>query len=107
MNTEHETQESLWKVEFSSKAEKQKGTLPERIDDILSMLVMEIKTEGPVQPEWLNYSKLAGTKDVHHCHLNAGKPRYVAVWKVINRTVRIVEFKFVGTHGKVRYNKIK
>jgi len=42
--------------------------------------------EGPVQPEWHHYGKPAGKKrEYHHCHLNKGKPRYVAVWVVENR----------------------
>ncbi|MDR2054352.1 MAG: cytotoxic translational repressor of toxin-antitoxin stability system [Desulfovibrio sp.] len=107
MNAEQETQDTGWKVEFSSQAKKQKDNLPGKIDDILSALVTEIRVEGPVQTEWHHYGKLAGADDVHHCHLNKGKPRYVAVWKVMNRTVRLVEIKYVGTHEKVRYNKFK
>jgi hypothetical protein len=106
-NTEQE--ETTWKVDFSSKAKKQREELPAKIDDILSTLVMEIMTEGPVQAEWHHYGKLSGKKEkdeIHHCHLNKGKPRYVAVWKVMPQSVRLVEIKYAGTHEKVRYNKI-
>ena len=47
MNITQEQQNTGWKVEFSSRAKKQKATLPEKIDDVLSMLVMEIKKKVP------------------------------------------------------------
>jgi plasmid maintenance system killer protein len=97
--------ESLWKVGFTAVAAKQREKLPKVIAAKLLMLAAEMREEGPVQPEWHHYGKLAGKRDTHHCHLNKGKPRYVAVWEVIDRTVRIITIRYAGTHEKVNYDK--
>jgi hypothetical protein len=68
----------------------------------------ELELEGPAQPEWHHYGKLMGKKrEYHHCHLNKGKPRYVAVWVVENHEKMILEICFVGTHEKVNYKQFK
>jgi DNA repair protein RadC len=65
-------------VEISGKAQKQKGKLPEDLADALLALWTELKLEGPVQPEWPHFGKLKGRKNEYHCHLNKGRPAYVA-----------------------------
>jgi len=40
--------------------------------------------------------------EVYHCHLNKGRPTYVAVWRVEAHTV-IVEVIYVGTHENAPY----
>ena len=103
-----QTQDIVWTVGFSAKAGKQRTKLPANIDDRLAILVKELAVEGPVQPEWKNYGKLAGKKgEYHHCHLNAGRPTYVVVWQVINRHVRVMEVRYVGTHEGVNYDGFK
>lgn len=97
-----------WQVDFTRKAEKQALALPQAIYDTLGVLKREIEYEGPVQAEWHHYGVLKGKKgEYHHCHLNKGKPRYVAVWEVIKNTVRLVEIRFVGTHEAVNYKQFK
>ena len=105
---EAEERETPWKVYLTSKAEKQANNLPEAINDILFFLKGELEQEGPVQPEWHHYGKLAGKRrEYHHCHLNKGKPRYVAVWVVENREKMILEICFAGTHEKANYRQFK
>ena len=96
-----------WSVKFTGRAKKQKEKLPERFQDTLEFLVADIETHGPVVPAWPNYGKLKGKPDYHHCHLNKGKPRYVAVWKVTNNAIQLVEVRYVGTHEKADYRKIR
>ncbi len=90
-----------WFVTYSRQAEKQRSKLPERIRVILNALILEIMTYGPVRGTWLNYSKLDGNR--HHCHLKKGQPTYVAVWQVTDKTVKLVEVQYVGTHEKAPY----
>jgi hypothetical protein len=90
-----------WIVTYSRKAEKQRAKLPERIKSVLDALVVEIMMLGPVRGTWINYSKLEGT--THHCHLKTGQPTYVAVWKVMDKTIKLVEVQYVGTHEKAPY----
>jgi mRNA-degrading endonuclease RelE of RelBE toxin-antitoxin system len=97
--------DAIWSVGFSAKAGKQKEKLPAKIDDRLALLVRELIAEGPAQPEWKHYGRLTGKKgEYHHCHLNAGRPTYVVVWQVLDRQVRIMDVRYVGTHESVNYN---
>ncbi|WP_237707634.1 hypothetical protein [Desulfocurvibacter africanus] len=41
--------------------------------------------------------------EVYHCHLNKGRPTYVAVWQVLDKVVCLVEVTYVGTHEKAPY----
>ena len=90
-----------WVVTYSRQAEKQRSKLPERIKSVLDALILEIMALGPVRGTWSNYSKL--DTDRHHCHLKKGQPTYVAVWQVTDRTIKLVEVKYVGTHEKAPY----
>jgi mRNA-degrading endonuclease RelE of RelBE toxin-antitoxin system len=99
-------EETPWKVRFSSYAEKQKGRLPARIQARLLVLVTELKLEGPIQPEWAHFGKLAGSKnkEVYHCHLNSGRPTYVVIWEITNREAQIMKIVYDGTHEKADYS---
>ena len=90
-----------WTVTYSRKAKKQQADLPERVKGILDALILEIQTFGPVRGAWSNYSKLGN--DRHHCHLKKGQPTYVAVWQVTDRTIKLVEIIYVGTHERASY----
>ena len=96
-----------WEVAFSKKADKQAQKLPKDMRDRLSALTTDLTYNGPVQTGWRNYGLIVGAEDVHHCHLNSGRPRYVVVWKVMNWEIRIIEIRFVGPHGSVNYSLFK
>ena len=95
-----------WTVLFSGKARKQKTKLPTSIIASLALLESELKLVGPVVSHWPHYGKIAGKKNMHHCHLNKGKPCYVAVWKVIDDIVDVLEMRYVGTHENANYRRI-
>ena len=97
----------LWKVSFSAKAEKQAGKLPAEMRARLYALKLDIEHKGPEQKSWRNYGLIVGAKDVHHCHLNSGRPRYVAVWKVLDREIYVIEIQYAGPHGSVNYGLFK
>ncbi len=93
-----------WTVGITGKACKQRDKLPEEIADALLALWTELRLEGPVQPEWPHYGKLKGRKaEEYHCHLNKGRPTYVAVWKVLDKQIRLMEINYVGTHENAPY----
>lgn len=104
---ENAQDDALWKVDFSGKAEKQLRKMPTEIRDRAYALKLDMEYNGPERTSWRNYSLIVGGKDVHHCHLNSGRPRYVAVWKVIDREVRIIEIRYTGPHGSVDYSRFK
>lgn len=95
-----------WTIKFSAGVRKQKDKMPLDMVERFYILVRELEQEGPVQPEWHHYGKLSGKKDVHHCHLNKGKPRYVVVWKVEDRQVNIMEILYAGTHENADYRHL-
>ena len=96
-----------WKIEFTAKARKQVAKLSTQARDALRLLVLDLESRGPNPgSEWLNYSKLKGTKkqvDFRHCHLIKGKPTYVCCWAVIDKKSRVIEVYYVGTHEKAPY----
>jgi mRNA-degrading endonuclease RelE of RelBE toxin-antitoxin system len=94
-----------WTVSFNSRAKKQKEKLPVNIQAKLLVLVTELRMEGPVQREWKHFGKLEGSskKEVYHCHLNSGRPTYVVIWEVKDRTARIMNIVYDGTHEKADY----
>ena len=96
----------LWLVKFTGKARKQKQKLPKAISSVLDLLWGELEREGPERRNWPNYGLIVGKKDIHHCHLNKGRPRYVAVWKVADKNVRVMEIRYVGTHENADYRRI-
>lgn len=101
--------EKNWQVDFCKRADKQKEKLPENIREALDLLRWELETDGPVRNNWPNYGKIKGTKkniDMHHCHLNKGRPCYVVVWVVVDKEVQILEVRHVGTHEKTDYRRI-
>lgn len=98
----------IWMVYLTRKAAKQVVKLPREIFDTLAILRAELEVEGPVQPEWRNYGKLKGKKgEYYHCHLNSGQPRYVAVWEVEDKAVKLIAIVFAGTHESVNYGLFK
>lgn len=93
-----------WTVTLTARAKKQRDKLAEDMASMLAALIGELAWEGPTQPEWHHYGKLHGKKkETHHCHLNKGKPRYVAVWEVTDRQVKLIEVKYAGTHENAPY----
>ena len=90
-----------WKVSFTKKAAKQYSKLHNAVKSSIDLLAMEITLKGPVRGNWSNYSKLS--KTTHHCHLKRGNPTYVACWEVIDRTAKLVEVYYVGSHEKAPY----
>jgi hypothetical protein len=97
-----------WTVNFSGKAEKQKGKMPGHIQDSLQALRTTLEWEGPEAKKWPHYGILGGTKkneDYRHCHLNKNKPTYVAIWKIIDLEECILEIRYVGTHENADYRR--
>lgn len=90
-----------WIITYSRKAAKLREKMPERVKVMLDALIIDIRATGPVRGDWPNYSKLTGS--LHHCHLKKGRPTYVAVWRVEDDEVYLVEITYVGTHEKAPY----
>ena len=90
-----------WIVELGRKVVKQMAKLSRPARQALVALMYDIETRGPVRGDWPNYGKLDEGR--HHCHIKKGKPTIVAVWKVCDKKIRLVEVTYVGTHEKAPY----
>ena len=91
-----------WTVSFSSKADKQKEKLPEKIRLLADALAKEIAEAGPIRKNWKSFGPLS-EKNTYHCHLKDGRPTYVACWKVEDKKIKIVEVYYAGTHENAPY----
>lgn len=98
--------ESKWTIEASSRVIKQVRALPPAIQKLFDLLTSELQTEGPIQPEWHHFGKLQGKDHIYHCHLNKGKPRYVAVWEVRDTRVLLMSIRYAGTHENADYKHL-
>ncbi len=98
--------EKYWQVSVTGKARRQKDKLPSEIGEALYLLTWELRALGPERTNWPHYGRIVGKQDMYHCHLNKGRPRYVAVWKVTDKTVKLMEIRYVGTHENADYRRI-
>lgn len=60
--------EVKYAVKVAKSAKKGIESAPAKIQDSFALLTEDLKTSGPVQAAWANYSKLG--KDKYHCHLS-------------------------------------
>lgn len=99
-----------WSVIIPKKVRKQVDKLPPAIYETFYLLVAALKTDGPEAKGWHHFGRLVTSKrepDMYHCHLNKGAPRYVAVWRVEDQTVEMMEMRYVGTHEGADYKRIR
>jgi mRNA-degrading endonuclease YafQ of YafQ-DinJ toxin-antitoxin module len=94
----------MWSVGITSRAAKGKDSLPPEILINFTTLFALLERIGPAQPKWPHYGKLSGQKkEMHHCHLNKGRPTWVVIWTVLDKQKKIMEINYVGTHENAPY----
>ena len=87
----------MWSVTIRKKAVKNLDKLPKNVRQLLFLLLEDLKNAGPVQPTWMNYSKLGDGN--YHCHLNY---RYVACWTA-NKGMITIEVYYAGSRENAPY----
>lgn len=96
-----------WQVQIKSKVAKSlknRQRIPMEVESATIALVTELEASGPVV-DWPNYGKLKNqgkSVDRRHCHLQKGKPTWVACWEVDAKN-KLIEVYYVGTHEKAPY----
>ena len=93
-----------WGVFLTANVRKRLKRLPRSIDEAFQLLLAEKGLSGPVQADWPNYGKLR--EDCYHCHLQRGRPTYVAAWRVLSKKEMVIEVTYVGSHEKARYGRL-
>ena len=91
----------MWYVSVIGQAKKAKKNLPSKTHNTFTLLLFELEA-GPIKTNWPNFSDLKGMKGHYHCHIEKGRPTYVACWTV-DKTTRTIEVYYAGTHEKAPY----
>lgn len=84
-------------VVMPKKLDKIIRLMPEKAQDVLHNLILDIKKSGPVQPKYHNYCKLSA--NTYHCHLLY---KWVAVWRC-EKNKLIVEVEYVSSRENAPY----
>ncbi len=90
-----------WKVTVTGQAKKFDKNLSKEALKSFASLIKELRNLGPYRFEWPNYTKMNG-RDDYHCHIEKGRPTYVACW-AINKKDKVIEVYYAGTHEKAPY----
>jgi hypothetical protein len=96
-----------WQVKIKPKVAKDlknRRKIPIHVESATIALLAELEALGPAV-SWPNYGKLQNQGkriDRRHCHLQKGRPTWVACWEVDTKNKKI-EAYYVGTHEKTPY----
>lgn len=97
-----------WELSYSKDANKGIAQLPSYRKEKLDALLNTLKTEGPYPADQSHFEHL--NKGPHipdnalACHLNEGRPTYVACW-TMNKKERKIKVFYVGSHEQAPYQK--
>jgi hypothetical protein len=86
-----------YEVRIKRKMELIARSLPSDVRKLLFLLIADLRTDGPIQKSWRNFSSLG--EDRYHCHLNY---RYVACWTCRKDEI-VIEVYYVGSREKAPY----
>lgn len=92
--------ETIWAVNLVGQAKKAFKELPKGTTETLRLLLEELERNGYQRHNWPNFSKLKDA--IYHCHLEKGRPTYVACWRVFKKE-KLIEVYYAGTHEKAPY----
>jgi hypothetical protein len=95
------TDGGAWNVVLTGQAKKAGKNLPKKTLDTFILLLNDLRS-GPILYKWPNYSPLRGMKNCYHCHIEKGRPTYVACW-LADKIKKNIEVYYAGTHEKAPY----
>ena len=87
----------MYMVIVKRKIERDLKCLPMNVQEAFLRLHRDLKMNGPIQPYWPNFKRLANSN--YHCHLNF---HYVACWHCENKSI-IIEVYYVGSREGAPY----
>ena len=86
-----------YRVKIKRRVARGLKKLPQNVQKLLFLLIEDLKSDGPIQKSWNNFSPIG--KDQYHCHLTY---RYVACWACHKGEIEI-EVYYVGSREKAPY----
>lgn len=89
----------MYEVRVKNSVRKSVVKMPKNERERFAALLAALSVTGPVQPSFMNYSKLG--PDNYHCHLSR---KWVACWTNENGTLTI-EVYYAGSRESAPYAK--
>lgn len=89
----------MYEVRVKNSVRKSVVKMPKNEQERFAVLLAALSATGPVQPSFMNYSKLG--PDNYHCHLSR---KWVACWTNENGTLTI-EVYYAGSRESAPYAK--
>ena len=89
----------MFEVKVKNSVRKSVPKMPKAEQVKFASLIDALKESGPIQPSFMNYSKLG--PDNYHCHLSR---KWVACWTNENGTLTI-EVYYAGSRESAPYAK--
>jgi mRNA-degrading endonuclease RelE of RelBE toxin-antitoxin system len=86
-----------YEVKIKKKALRGLTKLPDNVRKLLFLLIEDLKSDGPIQKGWHNFSPLSN--DRYHCHLTY---HHVACWTYHQGEI-VIEVYYVGSREKAPY----
>ncbi|MGK5593881.1 MAG: type II toxin-antitoxin system RelE family toxin [Parachlamydiaceae bacterium] len=92
--------QATWTITLTGQAKKAFKELPNSTAKTFRLLLEDLEMNGYQRFNWPNFSKLK--EALYHCHLEKGRPTYVACWRVYKKE-KLIEVYYAGTHEKAPY----
>jgi mRNA-degrading endonuclease RelE of RelBE toxin-antitoxin system len=87
----------MYTVELSKKALKGIEKMPLKVQELMALLIEDLRDMGPMRAEWPNYSTLGPNE--FHCHLTR---KWVACWRHEKKTI-LIEVYYAGSREDAPY----
>jgi len=87
----------MFSVKIKKKVLKNTKKIPLNIQQKFWELIQDLRTDGPIQNDWPNYSELG--KNEYHCHLAY---HWVCCWRYEKDSI-IIEVYYAGSREKAPY----
>ncbi len=90
----------MYTVKVKKKVLKSIQKIPKARQEDFYDLIEDLRSGGPVQKGWPNFSVLDLKLGTYHCHLSS---RWGACWKVLQNKTLELEVYYVGSREKAPY----
>jgi len=87
----------MFEVILKRKILKSIENMPEYIQKKMGNLLEDLRTTGPIQPGWQNFSKL--DKNCYHYHLSK---KWIACW-LCEKDSKVIEVYYAGSRENAPY----
>lgn len=94
---------NTWVINIVGQAKKSGKSLSKEALKSFTVLLLEMRMLGPYRNNWPNYTKMKNKVEDYHCHIEKGRPTYIACWRIVDKNEKIIEVYYAGTHEKAPY----